>query len=70
VKKPQVMAVTPELRLAMARVRNSITALVTSNKSIHGGSLLAVFNLSVSLKLHPKQMLDPNVILQLTSNVN
>lgn len=58
--------VTREMRLNMARVRNSIVALARLGLAIHPTTISAVFQRSVELQIQPKKMLEPDMIVQIT----
>eukprot|EP01126_Amoeba_proteus_P007845 TRINITY_DN1285_c0_g2_i6.p1 TRINITY_DN1285_c0_g2~~TRINITY_DN1285_c0_g2_i6.p1 ORF type:complete len:159 (-),score=29.49 TRINITY_DN1285_c0_g2_i6:223-699(-) len=62
--------VTAELRLSMARVRNSILALSSRSIAIHPHTMMAVYKKSLDLHYVPKQMLHPNVIMELTTDIS
>jgi len=60
--------ILPEVRLNMARVRNAILALAKTWTSIHPATISHVCLKSIALGFHPKQMLLPTVIIQITKN--
>lgn len=80
-KKPVDIYVSPEvllpkpiiaysqMRLTMARIRNAIVVLSTKKKAIHPDTIMDVFRLSEEQKIHPKEMLYPDVSTTLVAKI-
>uniref|UniRef100_A0A6B2LBZ6 Uncharacterized protein n=1 Tax=Arcella intermedia TaxID=1963864 RepID=A0A6B2LBZ6_9EUKA len=67
-EEPQEGVISTETRLNMARVHNAIVILAKRSIAIHSSTIKYVYNLSIKLELHPKQMMQPQIINLLTEN--
>jgi len=66
----EATTVHPEVRLNMARVRNSIISLSKMFMSVHPLTIQFVFMKSIELGFAPKDMLHPQVIAKVTEGAN
>eukprot|EP01130_Rhizamoeba_saxonica_P012602 TRINITY_DN5341_c0_g1_i1.p1 TRINITY_DN5341_c0_g1~~TRINITY_DN5341_c0_g1_i1.p1 ORF type:complete len:287 (-),score=59.64 TRINITY_DN5341_c0_g1_i1:17-877(-) len=66
----EIVEITPEQRLNMSRVRNSIKALSKVFKVISPETITEVYMKSLECNFHPKHMLQPSVIQQITSDTD
>lgn len=64
-KAPVEIYVSPELRIVMARLRNSIVALSTCKKAIYPLTIMEVYNKSLEKQIQPKEMLIPDIMASL-----
>lgn len=54
-------------RIAICRVRNAIEALRVVNCRITPDTIIAVYECSLDQGFHPKQMMEPHVVIQITA---
>jgi exosome complex component RRP4 len=62
---PTEIYVSSEVRIIMARLRNSIITLSTCKKAIYPLTIMEVYNKSLEKHIHPKEMLLPETMASL-----
>jgi len=67
---PIIMSISTEIREKICRVRNSILALATLFIAIYPTTIIDTYSASLEYQLHPKDMLKPHNLQQITRTAN